>query len=216
MREIDLAIKSLDRKAILRCLSYGRNAAPSPEVVKALNRCTREAQQGVKPRGAYVTVPITGCDDERIHTGQGLIKSRKLADIAAQAKQMAFCLLTLGKDFDLKIEGNSDLMQSCIWDAIGTTLVEQSVEVLLTHLRTEVGMETSLPFSPGYCDWVLEGQQVIFSAFGDEPLGIRTLPGSWMMVPQKSVSFVVCLGIQEKRRNPCRQCALKSCFMRRQ
>ncbi len=180
-----------------------------------MNRCLREAQLSANPRGAYALVPITGCEEDRILTGRGVIQSRKLAGIAARAKQMAFCLVTLGHAFDGRIEENTDLVQACIWDAVGTAWVEQCVDDLLAHLRREVGQPTSLPFSPGYCDWVLEGQKVIFSAFCDAPLGVEILSGSWMMIPQKSISFVVCLGVAEERENPCRQCTLRSCFMRR-
>lgn len=215
MREIDLEIKRLDQKQTFRCLGYGPDADPSPEVVELLNICTHAAQKAGVPRGIYTTVPIVGSGNGVILTERGPIKSRALADAAGNARQLVFCLVTLGIDWDRKIEECTDLLQTCIWDAIGTVLVEHGVDLILADIQEKFGTGTSLPFSPGYCDWSMEGQRVIFSAFDDEPLGIRLFPESLMMVPQKSISFVVCLGVEAKKRNPCRRCTLQSCFMRR-
>ena len=215
MREIDLEIKRLDQNQIFRCLGYGPDAEPSPEAIEILNGCAHAAQKAAVPRGIHTPVPIVGSEDGAILTGKGPINSRALADAAGHQRQLVFGLVTLGIEWDRKIEECADLLQMCMWDAIGTALVEHSVELILADIREEFGTETSLPFSPGYCDWSMEGQEVIFSAFADEPLGIKVLPESLMMVPQKSISFVVCPGIEAKKRNPCRRCTLQSCFMRR-
>lgn len=72
-----------------------------------------------------------------------------------------------------------------------------------------------MPFSPGYCDWELSGQRVVFNALNSSVLGITYFKDSFMMTPQKSVSFVACMGTVELEKNPCKYCNMKKCFMRR-
>lgn len=215
MREWDFELETLDEKQFLRCLGYPADATPNQELMSILRSRASEAQRLARICGTYTLMPIMHVENDLIFTQVGSIKSRQLAGVASQANQMAFCLVTAGEALDQKIESITDLLEACVWDAAGTVLVEKGVDLLLAKIREEQGLATSLPFSPGYCDWELNGQHTVFSAFAQRPLGIQVLPESLMMVPQKSISFVACLGVEDKGQNPCRHCTLKNCFMRR-
>jgi hypothetical protein len=177
---------------------------------------SRDALQLGGIQGAFVLLPLKEVDEEGVATEKGKILSRKLAGIARHAERIAFGLVSAGKGFDEQLEASDGLLSACVRDAVGTVLVEDGVDLLLKKIVAETGLKASLPFSPGYCDWDLTGQQIIFSAFPPNPIGINLIEGSLMMEPQKSVSFVACLGVRMKTTdNPCQHCTLKNCFMRR-
>ena len=116
---------------------------------------------------------------------------------------------------DEKVNQSANMIEACIWDAVGTVISEQAVAHLLAVVTSETGEDLSMPFSPGYCDWELAGQRVVFNALNPSALGISYFKDSFMMTPQKSVSFVACMGNGDLEKNPCRYCNMKKCFMRR-
>ncbi len=215
MKELLLNIGPPDDQEVFRCLGYGMDFQPHREVIDLVREYAMEAAQMSRPQGAFVSFPVTKVDKEGIYTEKGKILSRKLARVAADAEKIAFGLVTAGELFDEQIEASDGLLNACIRDAVGTVLVEDGVSLLLEEIAVDSGLKPSLPFSPGYCDWDLGGQQLLFSAFPPAPLGIRLLRDSLMMIPQKSVSFVTCLGAEMKTENPCRHCTRKKCYMRR-
>ena len=216
MKEFLLNIASVDLGSVSRCLGYGPNSEMHPEVIDRVRQCSREVLDLDGIECAFVSVPIAGVDEEGISLERGNIVSPKLARIAVDAESLAFGLVTMGRRYDEWIEASDGLLEACVKEAVGTVLVENGVDRLLQEIGAETGLETSLPFSPGYCDLELKGQELVFSVFPPNPLGISLFENSLMMSPQKSVSFVTCLGVRIHQGNPCRSCTLKKCFMRRQ
>ena len=216
MNELLLDVHPLEFRNVFRCLGYGSGPQPHPEVIDMVRDYTEEALQlGCIP-GAFMSFPLVKVDEEGVTVEKGKIFSRKLAGIARGAERIAFGLVSAGRRFDEQLEASDGLLSACVRDAVGTVLVEEGVDRLLAKISAETKLRASLPFSPGYCDWDLGGQELIFSAFPPCPIGISLVEGSLMMVPQKSISFVVCLGSRmETVENPCRYCTLKNCFMRR-
>jgi hypothetical protein len=216
MKELVLSVGLPDERNVLRCLGYTRNSQPPhDEVVEKIREYGRVAESMGGLRGAYVSFPVMGIDEQGIETEKGKILSGKLARIASNAQKIAFGLVSAGEGFNLWMEAGDSLLDVCIRDAIGTVMIEDGVDLLLAEIGSDTGLKTSLPFSPGYCDWDLKGQELIFSYFSPAPVGIKLHRDSLAMTPQKSVSFVTCLGTEMKIGNPCRHCSLEACFMRR-
>jgi hypothetical protein len=216
MKELLFSVGLPDERNVLRCLGYNSNSQPPhDEVAERMREYAREAGWTGGIRGAYVSFPMKDVDKQGIYTEKGKILSGKLARIASNAEKIAFGLVTAGEPFDEWIEAGDSLLDACIRDAIGTVLIENGVDLLLAEIGADAGLKTSLPFSPGYCDWGLEGQKLIFSYFPPAPIGIKLHRDSLAMTPQKSISFVTCLGSEMKIGNPCHHCSLKACFMRR-
>ena len=215
MKQMELQTVSVKRSAVLPYLGYGPDAHPGPETVQRLEALISRIPETGPARGAFREVPISGIKKEGVETPYGFVASRRLAKISRNAGALAFGLVTLGENFDRKADQCPDMVDGCLWDAIGTALAEEGVKRLLAEIEADTGQRLSLPFSPGYCDWDLSGQATVFSAFAPSPLGIRLSSDTFVMMPRKSVSFVTCTDIPEKSKNPCRYCNLKNCFMRR-
>jgi hypothetical protein len=72
-------------------------------------------------------------------------------------------------------------------------------------------------FSPGYCDWNIGQQRMLFWALSGKEIGIR-LNGRCLMVPQKSISGIIGMGRRKadiEGYDPCRECKKKECPGRR-
>ncbi|GAH91002.1 unnamed protein product, partial [marine sediment metagenome] len=47
--------------------------------------------------------------------------------------------------------------------------------------------------SPGYCDWKIDQQKMVFRAMKDDSAGVR-LTEECLMLPQKSISGIIGIG----------------------
>jgi hypothetical protein len=111
-----------------------------------------------------------------------------------------------GRIKELAEEG--DAVSSYVFDVLGSVIAEKAARMLVDRLERSVnteGLKVSDPFSPGYCDWSVAEQQNLFSFFPEGFCGV-TLSGSSLMSPVKSVSGIVGIGTDVKRRGA-------QCFM---
>ena len=77
-------------------------------------------------------------------------------------------------------------------------------------------MKVAPGLSPGYREWPLTDQRLIFSIMPAETIGVR-LNDHCMMIPKKSVSFCAGLGVSEalEQFNRCNHCGVSKCPYRR-
>jgi len=73
-------------------------------------------------------------------------------------------------------------------------------------------------FSPGYCDWNVKQQEILFRILKDDTAGV-SLTDECLMVPRKSVSGIIGIGDTEngvEEYNPCCTCRKTECPGRRE
>ena len=139
--------------------------------------------------------------------------------ISSYLKGMTHALLfigTAGWEYDrakeaLKADG--DIVADFIADSIGTVLAEMTVSQIekdYDDIRT-----LSMPYSPGYCNWDIREQHLLFSLFPEKPCGV-ILSETSLMAPEKSVSGFFALG-KDLQRQPyhCQICKNTKCYKRR-
>lgn len=91
---------------------------------------------------------------------------------------------------------NGDPLLSYVFDVIGSLTVEKAMDKIQKTLENEVqlkGMNISDRFSPGYCDWSVSEQQMLFDLMPKNFCGV-TLSESSLMAPIKSVSGMIAIG----------------------
>ena len=111
------------------------------------------------------------------------------------------------------LKAEDDIVSDYIADSIGTVLAEMTVAQMEKDYS---GSETiSMPYSPGYCNWDIREQQLLFSLFPERPCGV-ILSDSSLMAPEKSVSGFFALG-ETLQRQPyhCQICKNTKCYKRR-
>ena len=138
--------------------------------------------------------------------------------------KIALALCTIGDELENKVSElnqKGELARAVVLDAIGSVAAENTADFInlqICEWCQKKGWGTSQRFSPGYGNWSLEGQKFIFSLLPAERVKVR-LNQSCMMIPIKSVSFVIKIGeefVSLSKKKICEICNLKNCPYRRQ
>lgn len=174
--------------------------------------------------GCLVILPVEKLDvrngNMRIG-GTELHLERKVCGYMRGASRAALFLCTAGEVFSAQYReysGRGDYLEAYITDALGSLAVENAIGRIQDELAGEMrkeGMQISNRYSPGYCNWPLAEQKTLFALVGGNPTGI-TLSASSLMYPTKSVSGIIGIGPEMRRRDyDCMTCNNKTCVYRR-
>jgi hypothetical protein len=97
-------------------------------------------------------------------------------------------------------------------DGLGNAAVEILAQQVCGRIGKQAqakGLQASTPLSPGEPDWPVEvGQPQIFALLDPSQAGV-TFSSGGMMIPQKSISFVVGIGPAMAQTDACDVCSLK-------
>jgi cobalamin-dependent methionine synthase I len=116
-----------------------------------------------------------------------------------------------------ELSNKGDITSSYLVDTVASITVEQAANVLHNYIRKHMlalGLKITNRYSPGYCDWLVEEQHLLFSFLPAQFCGI-TLTESALMIPIKSVSGIIGAGTAVKRVDyMCNMCGMKDCTYR--
>ena len=174
--------------------------------------------------GGYILKSIQSSDSKK-----GIIEidsvtlntGKQIGTYLKGSTHCALFLCTAGEDFTgmtNQLNEQGDIMEAYILDAIGSITVEKAMDKIQRHLQHDMlqnGLAISNRYSPGYCNWPLSEQQHLFQLIGANPVGIA-LNDSSLMTPRKSVSGLIGIGIDVKKREyGCITCSNSDCIYRR-
>jgi hypothetical protein len=104
-----------------------------------------------------------------------------------------------------------------IVDTVASVTVENVTNVLHDFIGSEMnkhGLKITNRYSPGYCNWSVSEQHLLFSLLPPNFCGIM-LNDSALMTPIKSVSGIIGIGSRVKRKEYiCDKCGVKDCTYR--
>jgi len=143
------------------------------------------------------------------------VEHARLVHIMPKAELIDFVIATIGN----KLENlSSELFQIDISLSLALDgLANASVDKLTDSAHKQIedkskhnGLQVSIPVGPGSKDWPLEkGQPVLFGVLKPDPEVIQ-LTDSYLMIPRKSNSFIVGVGIDmPKHGTVCEYCDLR-------
>jgi len=215
---------AIDPQVILSVHGYGSARKPRPAVVEMASSAAAEAEGLVKPRAIYREFPIAGMDVKSITLQNGIQFSigRKISELWEGSRALGIALYTLGPELE---ERESALMQdgqqaqALSLDIAGTIalgLVGMQVQQIACQRLGAQGEEAGPWLNPGYLDWPLTDQRLIFGILPADSIAVR-LNDSCMMIPRKSVTICAGIGIQGSPAsfNRCRHCGVAKCQFRR-
>lgn len=148
-----------------------------------------EAHALIAPAAVHTILPV----DEVAF--EGTLVARALAG----ATQVALAICTIGPALEERVRelfATGDPLRAMALDGAGVAalgLVSQIVGERICEEAAARGLRTGMRVSPGQEGWPLEQQRALFDLLPAEQIGVR-LNESCLMIPQKSVSFVVGLG----------------------
>lgn len=133
------------------------------------------------------------------------------------------CLVTTGAGVEKLVEDYDragEISRALIANAYGSAAAEAAADATHVYIREQIeptGLSCSRRFSPGYGGWKVEEQRWLLRVLEGEQLGV-TLTAGCMMVPRKSVTFAVSVGVvptEMRKDNECDHCELADCRYRR-
>lgn len=158
-------------------------------------------------------------DDDTIQINDLTFSPSKI--VVTQFKNATFLALfvcTAGKrisEYSKQIASEGDSLLSYIFDVIGSLTVEKAMNKIQKTLELKMQeneLYISDRFSPGYCEWSVAEQELLFSLLPNNFCGI-TLSNSFLMSPIKSVSGMIAIGKGLKQKGyQCHWCNDKSCM----
>ncbi len=149
----------------------------------------------IKPVAMYTIVPVESLEHQHLNFTGGSFEGPLVARAMAGAEELNIALCTIGEDLENKVNeimGN-DPVKAVSLDGAGIAAlrkVSQGVEDIISSLACEIDTKLGMRAQPGQEGWPIEQQRVVFSILPADELGIL-LTDSCLMIPRKSVSFVI-------------------------
>jgi hypothetical protein len=174
-------------------------------------------------QAGYRLLDVNKSDDRNdgLFVGDKFFKLHKIVTSQLRkSEKAALFISTIGPAMEtwaktLSTEG--DIALSYLVDIVASVTEEQTTDVLQDHIEKQMqmrGLKITNRYSPGYCDWSVSEQHLLFSFFPVNFCGI-VLTDSALMVPIKSVSGIIGVGTEVKKVNyTCDTCGMKDCTYR--
>jgi len=186
-----------------------------PQLVDLAAQALRESLPHLHPLVYFQTWEVTEvCHNHLRLENQKRLDGLLVMDHLVNAKQIAAVVCTVGEEIDQVAarSSNDDLSYSLAIEGVGAAAAEALGIAACEYLNRSVsdrGWQVTLPISPGMNGWPTDvGQHQLFQLIDSSEIGV-TLTSDYLMLPQKSVSFVVGLGPDVKNRGTtCDFCAV--------
>ena len=214
----------IDKKQVCHYIGYEDDKNLSARISSLIDDYAEHAHDLINPLYSYVIKDVEWARGSiSLIEGSIIFKSRIITQLLERCPQVAIFLVTIGKYLEetaFQLARDGLILQATVLDAIGSDAVEKVADFAQDRIKEVAkarGLVTSRRFSPGYCDWNIGQQRMLFYALTDNTLGIR-LTGECLMIPQKSISGIIGIGPSidnVENYNPCKTCNKQDCPGRR-
>ena len=219
----------IDEEEVLRYQGYRRNkAGKTNEIILEITR--EEIEQSYhlfESQGIYSKVMIKNISSEgriNLENGLQLEINNSMLNLLRGTSYLAFGLSTIGNHLEEKVAelfAKNEYPKAMALDAVGTVaskFLSNYIQSLICQEAKEQNFQTTKYFSPGSGDWDINQQKIIFQIIPADKIGVK-LTESYMMVPKKSLSWVIGIGkeiiITSKGDDSCKTCLAENCPFRK-
>lgn len=212
----------IDSQQVLRIIGYREDYEPPARIACLVDEYVENVHQLIEPLYSYVIRDI-----ELVYGSGAVIEgwitfgSEVVAGLLEQCKQAAIFVVTIGDYLEEMVTWLAEdgmVLQATVLDAIGSSAVEQVADFVQDRIKAIAdaqGLYASRRFSPGYCDWNVDQQRMVFQAMNGDTAGVSLTEGC-LMLPQKSISGIIGIGSHDvENYNPCKTCDKSDCPGRR-
>ena len=188
-------------------------------IEEPLELAIKTVERRTHPMTITQSLPVLSSDHRSVTTDAGRIQSAMFAflvDRCSEMRQAVFFVSTIGTELEEMARSRHGLFHQWVFDKIGAELIEIVADDLECSIRERLfngQMQCSRRISPGYCDWPLDGQRVVFRALDADMIDV-TLSSRMVMTPCKSISGVLVAAQTVGVINPCSQCMERQCRWR--
>ncbi|MEA1959240.1 MAG: vitamin B12 dependent-methionine synthase activation domain-containing protein [Chloroflexota bacterium] len=217
---------TIGKKQLCRRLGYWNSDEPRASISTLIEETIEEAHQLIEPSCTYQIMDVQHIRRPRVTLVNGAkmtVTSDVLSWVLYPCEQAAIFACSIGPKVEEQVARLTEegyLVKAMILDAIGSEAVEQLAGLFqdeVQRIANKAEAEITNRYSPGYCDWDIKQQKLIFKNLEADLAGI-SLSDECLMKPRKSISGIIGIGWTEKRRlrvSPCRFCTNQDCKNRR-
>jgi hypothetical protein len=213
----------IDTEQVLHHIGYDSDGEPSARIESLVKEYADNVCHLIEPSYSYVIRDIKAVRGARVFIeGSVTFRSNVIARLLKQCQKVAVFVVTIGSRFGDVVRQLSEdglMVQATVLDVIGSDAAETLANVVQDIIGKQAaaeGLGISQRFSPGYCDWRVSQQKMVFRAMNGDTAGVRLTDGC-LMVPQKSISGIIGIGPRNEVEsyNPCKTCKKRDCIGRR-
>jgi len=167
----------------------------SSRLFEAAGKIIEEAHALLKPAAIHSTLKVVDFDHQKTTFEGGSFEGPLVARAMAGADDLNIAICTIGADLETRVgEIMSDNpVMGVALDGAGISAlrkVSQTVEDIISAEACDLDLALGMRAQPGQEGWPIEQQRQVFSILPAAEIGVR-LTESCLMIPRKSVSFVI-------------------------
>jgi len=177
---------------------------PADDASEALRAAAQavidEAHGLLAPAAMYAILPVRGLEHEQVVLDNGVtFRGSLVARALAGASEVAVAVCTIGSVLEERMPelfASRDALHALALEGAGVAAVRQVANAAGVHIcdaATRRGLSVGMRASPGQEGWSIQQQRTLFSLIPAGQIGVQ-LTSSCLMLPRKSVSFVMGLG----------------------
>ena len=213
---------SIDKSEVCRHLGYMRGRSITASISSLIDRQIEEVQRLIEPSHSSVIRKVVDVESPWVFIeGPVVFTSNIIAGILSNCHEVAIFVTTIGAQLEEKVSQlieEGEILKAVVLDAVGSAAAEKVAYGLEGSVRERAaagGAEISRRYSPGYCDWDIKQQKLLFSALDGASAGVE-LSEDYLMMPQKSISGIIGIGFDQAIAvSSCLSCSKKDCQGRR-
>ncbi len=219
--KIGLGDIPISKKSIAQSLGYVGKKIPQP-VEQIIEDFFSLLPEYFSPRASYKVFKNIAFQEEGFVINDVVFNTGKIiAETLNKSDELAFFAVTAGPGFDLwskEMIAEDDVLSGFVIDTAGSDIAEMLADIVekkILEYAAKKSCHITNRYSPGYCGWNVSEQKKFFSLLPMDFCGI-TLTDSSLMIPIKSVSGIIGIGKNAKKKNyQCSICEMKNCFRRK-
>ncbi len=154
-----------------------------------------EAHSLIQPAGLYTIVKVNEFNHQKVIFEGGSFEGSLVARAMAGAEHLNIAACTIGEPLESRVQEmmSENPVRAVALDGAGIAAIRktaQTVEDIISKEACEIDSSLGMRAQPGQEGWPIEQQRQLFSVLPGDEIGIR-LTESCLMIPRKSVSFVI-------------------------
>jgi hypothetical protein len=190
---------TIDFKEVLKELGFKQvSTILTPPMEKMIREEIEKAEGLINPKADFISFNLTSVTDDEVMANHNDLhfKTKYLAKHLSGCLKASLFICTIGAELEKGIKDYFDKgeqTRAYILNGIGSAAVEEVanyVNQLIIKDAEKEGFKTVKRFSPGYGDWNLLDQKIIFKVLNPLSIGVA-LSERYFMMPEKSVSAIV-------------------------
>ncbi len=221
----------IDEKEVLRYQGYP--VTEQKKVKQSILHITREEIKNAflyfNTQGIYDKLEVQKVSPEGrisfLNKKQHLEFNSSIVELLKGVKFLIIGIVTIGGVLEDKVAelfNKGEYSRAIALDAAGTVAAKYLRNYLNSTVCQEArkqNLSTTKFFSPGSPDWDISQQEIIFQLIPAQKIGVR-LTDSFMMIPQKSLSWLIGLGDNlvipfQEEGHSCKICQAENCQFRK-